>query len=128
MNTRDRVIAVVDDDSSLLESLEDLLKSAGYGVRAFSSPLAFLASNEDWAIDCLITDIGLPGMDGFELRELAKRERPDLPVILITGRIEIAEQRRSRDPAIRNDIFRKPFNSQALLDAVARALEAGKPE
>lgn len=128
MTPHDVVIAVVDDDFSLLESLEDLLRSVGYSVRAYSSPLEFLAGNQDWAIDCLITDIGLPGMDGFELRALAKRARPDLPVILITGRLEIAEQHRSRDIAFKGDIFRKPFNGQDLLDAISSALGAGTKE
>ena len=85
------VVAVVDDDPRLLESLEDLLESAGYAARSFSSAGSLLASGLS-GVDLLITDIGMPGMDGFELRDLVKKARPDLPVFLITGRHEIADQ------------------------------------
>lgn len=112
------VVAIVDDDQRLLESLEDLLESAGHDVRAFSSARALLNSNALPEIDCLITDIGMPGMDGFELQRLMSERRPDLPVILITGRHEITELPQAKH----NLFFRKPFDGQALLAAIGDAL------
>lgn len=114
-------IAVVDDDERVLESLEDLLESAGHGVRVFASGQALLDDAGFAAIDCLITDIGMPALDGFELQRLARVRRPGLPVILITGRHEIADQHRAQAVG-HHGFFRKPFDGKALLAAVGRAL------
>ncbi len=115
------VIAIVDDDQRLLESLQDLLESGGHAVRAFSSAQTLLKSDVVAEIDCLISDIGMPGIDGFELQSIMSQRRPDLPVILITGRHEIAEL-----PQAKHDrFFRKPFDGQKLLAAIGGAL-AGK--
>jgi FixJ family two-component response regulator len=122
MPIRTFIIAAVDDDLRLLESLRDLLESAGYSVRSFRSARLFL---EDEAAlsesDCLIADIGMPVIDGFELGNLVKQARPELPVILITGRHEIADQQRAI--AQGNRFFRKPFDGQALLAAIGQALQ-----
>jgi FixJ family two-component response regulator len=72
-------------------------------------------------LDVLITDIGMPGMNGFELRDLVKKSRPELPVFLITGRHEIADQDRAQGIG---GFFRKPFDAQALLAAVGDALQS----
>jgi len=112
------VVAIVDDDRRLLESLEELLESAGHAARTFSSAQTLLNSNALPEIDCLITDIGMPGMDGFELQRLIREKRPDLPVILITGRHEIAELPQAKH----NRFFRKPFDMRALLTAIGDAL------
>lgn len=116
--TTPKLVAIVDDDMRLLESLQDLLESAGYGVRAFPSAQALLASAAVPEIDCLITDIGMRGMDGFELQRLMRERRPGLPVILITGRHEITELPHARH----NRFFRKPFDGQALLAAIDEAV------
>ncbi|MDR3099627.1 MAG: response regulator [Paraburkholderia sp.] len=112
------LVAIVDDDLRLLESLEELLESAGYAVHTFSSAQALFDSNASPEIDCLIADIGMPGIDGFELQRLMRDTRPELPVILITGRHEFAELPQAKH----NRFFRKPFDSQALLAAIADAL------
>lgn len=115
-------IAVVDDDMRLLESLENLLESAGYSVRTFASAKALLNYGLS-EIDCLITDIGMPVMDGFELLDLVKKARPDLPVFLITGRHEIGDQKRANAKDI-SGFFRKPFDGPTLLAALGGALRA----
>ncbi|MGK9236713.1 response regulator [Inquilinus limosus] len=112
------VVVVVDDDPRLLESLEDLLESAGYQVRCHPSAESLLASGLS-GVDVLITDIGIPGIDGFELRDRVRKARPDLPVFLITGRHEIADQGRARGSS---GFFRKPFDLRALLTAVGDAV------
>jgi len=111
-------VAIVDDDPRLLDSLEDLLESAGCLARRFPSAESLLAS-ELSDVDVLITDIGMPGIDGFELRDLLKRAHPELLVFLITGRHEIADQARAQGIS---GLFRKPFDGQALLAAISDAL------
>ncbi|MGA0593638.1 response regulator [Enterovirga sp. CN4-39] len=120
MNTRSYVVAIVDDDPRLLESVGNLLESAGYKPVSFASADTFLKAGLA-GVDVLITDIGMPGLDGFQLRNLVSRERPDMPVFLITGRHELAEQGRAQGIS---GIFRKPFDGKALLAAVGRALDA----
>src|SRR5215813_9534712 len=91
---RKPVIAAVDDDPRVLESLENLFESAGYVVRKFSSAKSLIdAGLSD--VGCLITDIGMPSVDGFELHDLVKRMRPNLPVFLITGRDVAGDQQRA---------------------------------
>jgi FixJ family two-component response regulator len=115
-------VAVVDDDNRVLESLEDLLESAGYGVRLFASAEQFL----DAAIaevDCVITDIGMPGAGGFALQRMIRNLRPTLPVILITGRHDFvaAEHEAARGGRI---LFEKPFDTHELLAAIGTELQA----
>ena len=118
------VVAVVDDDPRLLESLEDLLESAGYAARSYRSAGALLLGGLA-ELDLLITDIGMPGMDGFELREVVRAARPELPVFMITGRHEIADQDRARGVA---GFFAKPFDADVLLATVGDALRHRKGE
>jgi FixJ family two-component response regulator len=124
VNENKYVVAIVDDDPRLLESLGELLESAGYATCSFSSASALLA-NDLSAVDLLITDIGMPGMGGFELRDIVKKSRPQLPVFLITGRHEIADQVRARGIS---EFFCKPFDAQALLAAVGDALREREGE
>ena len=118
MSQRSPIVAIVDDDPRLLESLEDLLESAGYVARSFSSAASLLISGLS-GLDVLITDIGMPGMDGLELRDLVKKACPAMPVFLITGRQEIAVQDRAQGIS---GFFRKPFDAKLLLAAVGDAL------
>lgn len=127
MSTQGPVVAVVDDDPRLLESLGELLESDGHVVRGFSSAEALLAEGLS-DLNVLITDIGMPGLSGLELRDLVERVRPDLPVILITGRHEIADRLRAGGLA---RLFCKPFDGPALLEAVGDAIsdrEKGEPQ
>jgi FixJ family two-component response regulator len=121
---RKQTIAVVDDDPRLLESLADLFESTGHAVRTFSSAKALIDTGLS-DIDCLITDIGMPVMDGFELLDVVKKARPSLPVFLITGRHEIGDQQRASGKGI-SGFFRKPFDGPALLVAIENALRVEK--
>lgn len=115
------VIAVVDDDFRILESLECLLESAGHSVRLFLSAEAFLESGTLGCINCLISDIGMPGIDGFRLERVVREKRPELPVFLITGREEV-EHGSSLSGIPTDHFFRKPFDGRRLLMAVADAI------
>src|SRR5689334_12368592 len=79
------VIAVVDDDESVRESLPDLLREFGYDVDAFASSEEFLASKMLENIDCVILDIAMPGMSGPELHQELKRRKSNLPIVFITA-------------------------------------------
>src|SRR5882757_5808145 len=89
-------IAVIDDDARIIASLASLLESADYAVRPFASGTALIDSECLAEIDCLISDIDMPVMDGFELVRMVRAARPELPVILITGHPELL----NRLPAI----------------------------
>ena len=115
------LVAVVDDDQSILRSLEYLLESADYPVRAFTSGAALLESGCLPDIDCLISDIDMPGMDGFELLRLVHAARPELPAILITGYPETL-QRLPLLGGANPRVFTKPFDGQEMLRAVSDAL------
>ena len=117
------VVAVVDDDQGILQSLEYLLESADYRVRLFASAAALLESGCLPQIDCLISDVDMPGVDGFELVRLVQASRPQLPIILITG----YPDRLTRLPALGGSnprLFMKPFQGHQLLEAVGEALRA----
>ena len=120
------VVAVVDDDGRTLESLADLLEAAGYDVRLYTSAKAVWTRGGLSDIDCLISDIGMSDMDGFELRRLALSERPELPVILITGRPELRAQDSSYIE--RDRYFEKPFDGRQLLAAIRAALGSARPK
>jgi len=115
------IIAVVDDDQRILESLEILLESADYAVRPFASANALFQSGCLAEVDCLISDIGMPLMDGFELIRVVRAERPELPIILITGRSGMLD-RLSPIGTDHYRLFKKPFKAQDLLTAVNEAL------
>jgi len=114
-------IAVVDDDRRILESLKNLLESADYAVRSFASTAVLLESDCLAELDCLISDIDMPVMDGFELLRVAHAARPELPVILITGHPEMLNRLPAIDPG-HYRLFTKPFDGQELLTAVSDAL------
>jgi len=121
-HARRPIVAAVDDDQRILESVELLLESADYDVRLFSSAAALLESGGLREIDCLISDVGMPIMDGFELARAVQAARPGLPVMLITGRPDLMNQAPRDSP--RRRLFKKPFNAQELLTAVDEALRS----
>jgi FixJ family two-component response regulator len=121
VTTRKPVVAIVDDDSRMLESLVDLLESGGFAARGYLSAEAFLEEGLI-GVDIVVTDIAMAGIDGFALRQRVQQTHPDLPVFLITGRNEFAEDDRVRNS---EGFFRKPFDASALLEAIAKALGKG---
>jgi len=117
----DFIVAVVDDDPTILEALENLLESAGHAVRLFASAAALLESGSLGEIDCLISDIDLPKIDGFELLRLVYAARPQLRVILMTAHHELMN-RSSPVGSGHYRLFKKPFNGHELLTAVSEAV------
>jgi FixJ family two-component response regulator len=118
------VVAVVDDDRSVLRSLECLLESADYTVQLFTSAMALLASARLGEVDCVISDIDMPGIDGVDLVERIHAARPGLRTIVITGYPERLKQ--SPSPGgLYPGLFTKPFQGQELLAAVRDVLRHG---
>lgn len=116
------LIAVVDDDASVLEAISNLLASAQYAVACFDSAESFIEDMIVRHIDCLITDIGLPGLSGVALQTQTGLVLPELPVILITGRNDYGA---GASTAFNNrGLFRKPFDAGELLGAVRAAIKA----
>ena len=115
------LVCVVDDDESVRESLSGLLEAEGYGVEAYASAEAFLASADLARVDCLILDVRMPGLSGPELqRELAVR-RPGTSIVFITAHADdqVCTQLRATGAV---DCLQKPFTSEAVLAAVEAAL------
>lgn len=115
------VIAVVDDDQRIAESLGTLLESADYAVRLFGSATSLLDSDCLAEIDCLVSDIGMPVMDGLELMQVVHVARPGLPIIFISGQSDRLNRRPPTDLGAYR-LLRKPFDGQELLTAVSDAL------
>ena len=123
MNVRSSgfVVAVVDDDQSILRSLECLLESADYSVRLFTSATAMLESDCLQEIVCLISDVDMPGTDGFELARLVRSTRPKP-----SGHPHYRLSRSTDSlPALAGSkphLFTKPFQGHELLEALNDAL------
>ena len=116
------VISVVDDDESIRQSLGGLMRSVGFGVKVFSSAEEFLNSGDPRNTGCLILDVRMPGMDGFELQRRLEASQYEIPVIFITAHGD-EELRRRALIAGAVDYLLKPFTEEALLSAVQAALK-----
>ncbi len=115
------IVAVVDDDQSVLRALEYLLESADYTVRLFASGQDLLDSGWLPQIACLISDIDMPGMEGYELLRVVHAARPELPVILITGYPDTLKRLPSMGVGTPR-CFTKPFQGPELLAAVSESI------
>ena len=117
------LVAIIDDDESVRESLPDLLKELGFAAEAFSSAEEFLASEHIDKTRCLLLDVAMPGMSGPDLkRELTRRGR-EIPVVFITAhRDETVRPRLLAQGAV--ECLFKPFSDTALHEALSSALSA----
>ena len=114
------VVATVDDDRRVLESVQNVLESAGYEAVTFDSAEAFLRSGALESVTCVIADVRLPGMNGTELQRRIRRTRRQLPVIFITAHDDDVIRRQAmRDGAVA--FLAKPFDGGELLEHVVRA-------
>jgi FixJ family two-component response regulator len=118
---RGYLVAVVDDDPSILRSLGYLLESADYRARLFASGAELVEAGCLAEIDCLVSDIDMPGIDGFELLRQVHAARPGLPVLLITGYPETIKRLPAQSAGTAR-VFTKPFRGPELLAAISEAL------
>ena len=119
------LVAVVDDDVSVRESLESLLRSVGLEVRLSSSAEEFLSSPHPRKPDCLVLDVRLPGMSGTELHQYLVARKCRVPVIFITA--HGSDSRGNSEAASDRTVayLLKPFSEDELLGALNTALEWG---
>ena len=115
------LISIVEDDDSFRSSLNNLLTSAGFEPRGFSSAEAFLNSSEAPRTACLIVDVGLPGMDGLELQRRVLSANWRIPMIFMTARKDEAWRAQALSAGALDFLY-KPLEADALLRAVDRAL------
>jgi len=121
MEQNQPIIAVVDDDPRVRESVEALLSSAGMRAKTFSTAEEFLKTDQMRVACCLITDVRMPGIDGWELQRIVMAEFPNLPIIFITAhQDEVARARAAELGAFA--ILYKPFDGEELLEIVTAAL------
>ncbi|HEY5133883.1 MAG TPA: response regulator transcription factor [Candidatus Krumholzibacteriaceae bacterium] len=125
MSEQRPVVYVVDDDPSIRSLLIKLIRSIGLPVEAFSSSQEFLSSTRPEGPACLVLDVRLPGLSGLELQERLVQSGVDIPAIFITGYGSISQSVRAMKAGA-VDFLEKPFENQALLDAVNKALDRSR--
>jgi FixJ family two-component response regulator len=112
-----RLISIVDDDFSVRRAVGRLVKAAGYAVETFATAHEFLDSFPSDRTACLVLDIHLNGMSGFDLEERLRAERVAIPIIFITAHDDAATRERARGSGAAGYLA-KPFDGQALLDVI----------
>jgi FixJ family two-component response regulator len=118
-------VFIVDDDPSVREALTSLIRSVGLRVRPFSSAQEFLAREPHAAPSCLVLDVRLPGVGGFELQRTLSDSGDSIPIIFITGHGDIPMTVRAMKAGAA-EFLPKPFRDQELLDAIRNALETAR--
>lgn len=114
-------VYVIDDDTSVRESLSSLIRSAEMSVEVFASPFDFLALDKLNEFSCIVLDVRMPGLDGLALQEKIIELKRDIPIIFITGHGDVPlAVRAMKAGAI--DFLNKPFNDTDLLKAITLAL------
>src|SRR6201990_1127924 len=117
-----KLIAIIDDDEAMQDSLRDLMEPAGLVARCFGSAKEFLESGLHRQAACLITDIQMPKMSGLELQTRLKDEECDVPIIFITAYGDASMRIQAmREGAV--EFLGKPFDHQLLLKTVRAALD-----
>ena len=118
---KDALIAIVDDEASVCEALESLLKSIGFRTASFTSARSFLDSSELLNVSCVVLDVSMPNMNGLELQRHLASTNP-IPIIFVTAhRDEKTRERALRAGAI--SFLNKPFSDEALIDSLHSALD-----
>jgi FixJ family two-component response regulator len=120
--SRQPIVYVIDDDSSVRASLEDLLSSVGLDVMLFASVPEFLNRKVDDRHGCLVLDIRMPGPSGLDLQQDMQDLDLHLPIVFITGHGDIQMSVRAMKAGA-VEFLTKPFRDQDLLDAIRQALE-----
>ena len=115
------MVAVVDDDESIRESLPDLLGEFGFRSKVFSSAEEFLSSASFGEVNCLALDIAMPGMTGFDLQKELRVRGHNIPIVFITAQKDEAVRKKALEGGAAGFLV-KPFSDTALLKALNTAL------
>jgi FixJ family two-component response regulator len=116
------IVFVVDDDVSVRESLELLIKFAGWQPQTFASAAEFLAHPRTATPSCLVLDVSLPNLNGLELQKLIAPERTDMPIIFITGHGDVPMTVQAMKAGA-VEFLTKPFDDEVLLSAIRHAIK-----
>ena len=119
------VVFIVDDDFSVRESLDLLIRTAGWQPETYASAKAFLARAPVPGPSCLVLDVSLPDLTGLDLQQRIGPERSDLPIIFITGHGDIPMSVRAMKAGA-VEFLTKPFDAEMLLQAIAGAIERSR--
>jgi two-component system response regulator FixJ len=117
-------VYVVDDDPAIRRSLERLLDAVGFRVTSYAAPTAFLGVAGDLAMGCVLLDLRMPEMDGFEVQARLLLINPSLPVIVITAQGDVRTAVRAMKAGA-VDFIEKPYSDDALIAAIESALQTG---
>lgn len=127
MNQHEPIVFVVDDGISIRRSLERLMKSVGLRVETFASAQDFLSRERPVEPSCIILDVRMPGLSGFDLQDALAAVNFKIPIIFLTGHGNVPlTVRAMKAGAV--DFIEKPFDDQVLLDAVRKALEKDRQD
>jgi FixJ family two-component response regulator len=117
------LISIVDDDDSLRNSLNNLIRSVGFRAQGFSSAESFLNSNQLRDTACLILDVRMPGMSGLDLQRQLVATDCGIPIVFITSHGDDNARTRALEAGA-VDFLYKPFREEALLNAIHTALKS----
>ena len=115
------LVAIVDDDKSIRNSTQDLLKAAGFSTAAFEDAESFLGSASRASAACLVADMRMPGMSGVELYQALVASGHGIPTVIITAHPEDVTQARGRVAGLTCYLI-KPFTPDELLECIHEAL------
>jgi FixJ family two-component response regulator len=116
------IVFVVDDDISVRESLESLIRFAGWQPQTFASAQEFLSCPRAFVPSCLVLDVTLPDLNGLDLQKRIAIDRIDMPIIFITGHGDVPMTVRAMKAGA-VEFFTKPYGDEVLLSAIQRAIE-----
>lgn len=119
------IVYIVDDDISVRESLEALIRVAGWRPEVFASAQDFLAYPRALVPSCLVLDVSLPGLNGLALQKLVTADRASMPIIFITGYGDIPTTVQAMKAGA-VEFLTKPFNDEVLLDAIRHAIQRSR--
>jgi len=119
------IVFVVDDDISVRESLELLIRSEGWQPETFSSAQDFLVRSQTPVPSCLVLDISMPGLNGLDLQKRVAADHPDVPIIFITGYGDVPKTVEAMKAGA-VEFLTKPFKDDVLLSAIQQALERSR--
>ena len=119
------IVFIVDDDVSVRESLELLIRCEGWRPETFASAQEFLDYPRVLVPNCLVLDVSLPGLNGLDLQGLVAGERTDMPIIFITGHGDVPMTVQAMKAGA-VEFLTKPFNDDVLLTAIRAALERSR--
>jgi len=118
----DTIVFIVDDDVSVREALEGLIRSVGLRVESFASAEEFLVRRRGDESGCVVLDVRLPNLNGLDLQKRMAKLNLDLPIIFITGHGDVPTSVQAMKAGAL-DFLTKPFADQDLLDAIRHAIE-----